>query len=203
MKQKALVLLFLVLHFEVKAQQKSISVSAGICLNGTGDSKGLIYSTEFTKYIKKSNYFWSTSFGGTIHGGSFPILYEYPTGVQNDGSVNYTIAGFQTSFFIGKNFLRKSSNELIFKIGSVIRYQSSSYWDVLNVLYQPITGLPFPVVVFENSTPRKTVAIGGSSQIGYTFIVANNFTLGVIGGFQFDTQGDNLSYLTVKFGKRF
>jgi hypothetical protein len=203
MKKLVLIITSLISLQIAKAQKNNISVSAGISLNGTGDTKGLIYSTEYSKYIKKSKFLWSTSFGGTIHDGSFPILYEYPTGVQNDGSVNYTIAGFQTAFYIGKNFLRNDSKEFIVKIGAVARYQSSSYWDVLNVLYPPLTGLPYPVVVFENSTPQKTVAIGVSSQIGYSVVISNNFTLGIIGGFQFDTQGDNLSYLTVKFGKRF
>jgi hypothetical protein len=76
---------------------------------------------------------------------------------------------------------------LFFKIGPVIRYQSSLYWDVLNVLYQPLTGLPYPVVVFENSTPRKTFAIGVSPMIGYAFHIGKGFNLGIVGGFQFDT----------------
>lgn len=203
MKHAVIALIVFFIFFKVDAQRKNISVSSGICFNGTGDTKGIIYSTEFSKYIKNSKFFWSTSFGGTIHSGSFPIFYEYPVGRMNDGSVNYTIAGLQASFHIGKNFLKSKDREFYFKIGPVIRYQSSSYWDVINVLYAPLTTLPFPVVVFQNSTPRNTIAIGASPMIAYVFPVGKSFNLGLVGGFQFDTQGDNLSYLTLKLGKRF
>lgn len=203
MKQ-SLFLLFLLLHFyKGNAQKQQISVSTGICFNGTGDSKGIIYSTEYSKYIKKSKYFWSASFGGTIHGGSYPIIYEYPVGKMNDGSVNYTIAGLQASFHIGKNFLNKKGKELYFKIGPVIRFQSSSYWDKMTVLYPAFTGLSYPVVLFENITPRRTIAIGASPIIGYSFPIGKGFNLGFAGSFQFDTQGDNLSSLVLKLGKNF
>ncbi len=203
MKQTFCLILYIVCCSGAFAQTKTISVSGGLCFNSTGDTKGLIYSTEYSQYIKKSKFFWSASFGGTIHDGSFPILYEYPAGRFNDGSVNYTIAGLQASFHIGKNFLSGKNNEFYFKIGPVIRYQSSSYYDAISVLYEPITGLPFPVVVFENTTPRRTIAIGGSPMIGYSFPVGKGFIAGITGGFQFDTQGDNLTSLSLKIGKRF
>jgi len=202
MKKLTLFLVSIAIYQTLFAQKNSISAIAGLCFNGTGDSKGLIYSTEFSKYFK-AKYFWSASFGGTIHDGSFPIFFEYPVGRMNDGSVNYTIAGFQSSFHIGKNFRSQSKNELYLKLGTVLRYQSSSYWDTFDVLYSPLTGLPFPVIVFDNSTPRETIAIGASIQIGYSYVLSNNYTIGLVGGFQFDTQGDNLSNLSIKFGKRF
>ena len=203
MKYSISTLMVFLFIFNVSAQQRNISISSGVCFNGSGDTRGIIYSTEYSRYIKDSKFFWSASFGGTIHSGSFPIFYEYPQGRMNDGSVNYTIAGLQASFHVGKNFLKTKDKEFFFKIGPVIRYQSSSYWDRITVLYEPLTSIPFPLVLFENTTPRNTIAIGASPMIGYVFPVGKSCTFGIVGGFQFDTQGDNLSYLTLQIGKRF
>lgn len=185
-----------------QGQKQQIQLSFGQSFNSTGDTRGLGFATEYNRYFKKKLN-WSASFGGTIHDGFFPILYEYPVGRQNDGSIRYTIAGFQVSSHLSYNFLNSTQHELLFRLGTVLRYQSSSYWDVVNVLYQPITGLPYPVVVFENTTPQKTVAIGGSTQIGYSYTINKKLSIGVLGGFQFDTQGDNISNLSVTIGRRF
>jgi hypothetical protein len=104
---------------------------------------------------------------------------------------------------VGYNFLNSTKSDLLFRIGAVLRYQSSSYWDEVNVLYEPLTGLPFPVVVFRNSSPQRTVAIGGTTQIKYSFTTKQNITLGMLAGFQFDTNGDNISHLSLTIGKRF
>lgn len=195
--------LFICLLFSqmANAQTKSIAVFGGICRNGTGDNNGMVYGTEFLKYIKKSSFFWSASFGGTIHDGSQPIFYKNETGNVTDMSVNYTIAGFQTIGHIGVKCFNANKHQLTFKTGPLIRYQSSSYWDILHLIYD--SGYPFPVVSFLNTTPRRTVALGLSTVLGYSYKLANDFSLGVDASFQFDTQEDNLRFLAFKFGKSF
>ena len=185
-----------------KAQNQQIQFSVGTSFNGSGDTKGLGFLTEYNKKFKKK-LSWSASLGGTIHDGSFDILYEYPIGQTRDGSVRYTIAGFQGASHLGYSMFRTQTHDLQFRLGTVIRYQSSSYWDVVNVLYEPITGLPYPVIVFENTTPQKTLAIGGSSQIVYNYTLKNRISIGILASFQFDTQGDNISQLLFTIGKRF
>jgi len=184
------------------AQKQQIQLSLGQSLNGSGDTRGIIFATEYIKYLKKKLN-WTSSLGGTIHDGFFPVFFEYPVGRTNDGSIRYTIAGFQVSSHLGYNFLKSSNHELCFRLGSVLRYQSSSYWDVVTVLYPPITSLPYPVVIFQNTTPQKTVAIGGSTQLAYSYLINKKLSLGMLAGFQFDTQGDNISNLSITIGRRF
>jgi hypothetical protein len=182
--------------------KRQIELIGGRSVHGSGDTRGLNFSVEYSKYFKK-RLNWSASIGGTIHDGVFPVLYEYPTGVQNDGSIRYTTAGLQVLTHLGYNFIKSRKNELLFRLGSVLRYQSSSYWDVVTVLYPPLTGLPYPVVVFENSTPQRTIAIGGTTQLKYSYTTKRNISIGILGGFQFDTNGDNISHLSLTIGKRF
>lgn len=182
--------------------KKQIELIAGRSVHGSGDSRGLNFSVEYSKYFKKKLN-WSASIGGTIHDGVFPVFYEYPTGVQNDGSIKYTTAGLQVMTHLGYNFFKSDNNELLFRLGSVLRYQSSSYWDEVAVLYPPLTNLPYPVVVFRNTTPQRTFAIGGTTQLKYSYTTKHKISLGILAGFQFDTNGDNISHLSLTIGKRF
>ncbi|MBY0476143.1 MAG: hypothetical protein K2Q24_00710 [Chitinophagaceae bacterium] len=141
--------------------------------------------------------------GSTIHDGNIPLLFEYPSGNAIDGSIRYTTAGFQTVFSFGYDFIKSDKNSLLFKIGVPLRYQSSSYYDNVIILYEPITSLPFPVIIFNNRTPQKTLAIGLSPQIAYNFIISNKIVIGLSGSFQFDTNGDNISSLSFTIGHRF
>ncbi|MBM3922000.1 MAG: hypothetical protein FJ340_02200 [Sphingomonadales bacterium] len=184
------------------AQKQQLQFALGTNFNGTGDTKGLGFLTEYNKKFKK-RLSWSVSLGGTINDGSFGILYEYPQGQQRDGSVRYTIAGFQGTSHLGFSVFSSNTGNLVFRLGSVIRYQSSSYWDIVNILYEPITGLPYPVIVFENTSPQKTLALGGSSQLSYSYTLKNRICLGILASFQFDTQGDTISQLLFTIGKRF
>lgn len=185
-----------------EAQKQQIQISFGQTYNGSGDTKGFTFATEYNKIFKKK-FSWSVSFGGTIDGGTFPLFFEYPIGQINDGSVNYTIAGFQVTSHLAYYFLNSPQHQIYFRLGALLRYQSSSYWDTFNVLYPPLTGLPYPVIVFENTTPPKTLAIGGTTQIGYAYTINKKISIGLLAGFQFDTQGDNISQLSLTLGRRF
>lgn len=187
---------------QVTIPKNQIELIAGRSVHGSGDSRGLNFSVEYSKYFKK-RLIWSASIGGTIHDGVFPLFYEYPSGVQNDGSIQYTTAGLQILTHLGYNFFNSAKNELLFRLGSVLRYQSSSYWDAVTVLYPPLTGLPYPVVVFENSLPQRTFAIGGTTQIKYSYTTKRKISFGMLAGFQFDTNGDNISHISLTIGKRF
>jgi len=66
-----------------------------------------------------------------------------------------------------------------------------------------LTGLSYPVVVFENSTPQRTFAVGGTTQFKYSYSTKKNVSFGMLAGFQFDSNGDNISHLSLTIGKRF
>jgi hypothetical protein len=116
---------------------------------------------------------------------------EFPTGGGGGGG----------STLIDK--LNDHIHELKLKLGVVFRYQSSSLYDDLSVFYPPITGLPVPVIVFNNTEPQKTYTAGISGQISYTYPLTNKISIGILGGYQFDTNGDNISQLSILTGFRF
>ena len=205
MKRMTLSILFFfpfVLFSQTKSPTDQIQVIAGRSTHGTGDMRGIIFITEYTKYFKK-HLFWTMALGGTIHDGSTPLIFDDQYGNAIDGSIRYTTAGVQTTSHLGYNFIRTSRHELGIKLGTLLRYQSSSYYDQVSVYYPLATRLPAPVISFENKTPQKTYAFGGSSQILYNYTVSKAISLGMQAGFQTDTNGDTITQAAFTIGKRF
>ena len=168
----------------------------------SGDIGGLMFSTEYSKYLKQ-RLSLSLGIGGTIHDGSSPLFFTDMNGNLVDGSIRFTVAGVQAHGLIGYNFLNNKIHELKLNLGVLFRYQSSSLYDVLTIYYPPITGLPIPVVVFNNVEPQRTYAAGIIGRISYSYLLNNNIIIGALAGYQFDTNGDNISQLLLGIGYRF
>ncbi|MFM7358144.1 MAG: hypothetical protein ACKO1T_06145 [Sediminibacterium sp.] len=201
MKYFSSLIVAIILFSQTNAQTKLLQFSAGSNLNGTGDSFGFSFFTEYSKKLKQK-LTWSNSLGGTINDGTlYSIFYQTTSGQVRDGSVRYTTAGFQAASHIGYSFITSQKHDFQFRLGSVLRYQSTSLPDAVSL--EPIPGVPFPVVVFQNLSPLRTLAVGGSGQLLYNYTMKNNICLGVLAGLQFDTQGDTISQLMFTIGKRF
>lgn len=164
--------------------------------------RGIIFITEYTNYFNK-HLSWAIALGGTIHDGSMPLFFSDQDGNSIDGSIRYTTAGVQTSSHLGYSFIRTSRHELAVKVGALLRYQSSSYYDQVGVYYPLATGFFIPVTTFENKTPQKTYAFGGSSQISYNYTISRAISFGIQAGFQTDTNGDTITQVAFTIGKRF
>ena len=201
MKYFSSLIVAIILFSQTNAQTKLLQFSAGTNFNGTGDSFGFSFFTEYSKKFKKK-LTWSASVGGTINDGFNFLLYEYPQGRQNDGSLRYTIAGFQAASHIGYSLIGTKVHDFQVRLGSVIRYQSASS-SIGSIYFPPVSGLPFPVTNIINYSPQRTLALGGSGQLVYNYTLKNNICLGVLAGLQFDTQGDTISQLMFTIGKRF
>ncbi len=184
------------------SQNKQIKLLAGRSFNGTGDINGFGFSVGYEKYFKKKVN-WSASIGSTIHDGQFPILYEYPEGNRVDGSIRYTTAGFQGIYALGYNFLKSNTNEFTIELGALLRYQSTSYYDNVVVLYPALTNLPYPVVLFRNRAPQKTFAVGAAPQISYNYSLSKKIRIGIAVSYQFDTNGDNIAQISLLVGRKF
>lgn len=197
----SLLVLSNLLFSQEKLLDKNIQIIIGRSLHSTGDMQGLSFATEYKSYFKK-RLTWAVAIGGTIHDGFEPVFYSQ-SGRQVDGSIRYTAAGFQLSGHLGFNFIKTIKHELQLRAGPLLRYQSSSYFDELQIIYPVGTGLPMPVNSFINRTPQKTYAVGGSLQLLYNYTFNNTINIGFLGGFQADTNGDNISQLSLTLGKRF
>jgi len=164
--------------------------------------RGVNFATEYENYFKKK-FSWTLALGGTIHDGFEPLYFKDQTGRPIDGSFRYTAAGLQITSHLCYSFIKSTRHEFQLRAGGLLRYQSSSYFDELAINYPAGTGYPIPVIYIENKTPQKTYAVGGSCQIIYNFTFTNKINVGILTGLQFDTNGDNISQLSLTLGKRF
>jgi hypothetical protein len=183
-------------------KERNISFSAGRSKHGTGDIRGLIFNTEYSRNLKQK-LSWIVGVGGTIHDGVIPNFFTSPNGTEIDGSIRYTTAGVQATNQIGYSFINTNENQLELKAGALLRYQSSSFYDDVTIYYPAATGLPIPVILFVNQTPQKSFAVGGCAQIFYTYSITPKIIIGALAGLQTDTNGDTITQLSLSIGRRF
>lgn len=202
MKKIVWVLIMSITVANAFSQNENIHIAVGRSFHGTGDFRGISFSTNYERFFKNKAFSGTYSFGGTIHDGDFPIYYNYPAGETTDGSIRYTTAGLQIGYYLGYNFIKKvDCAKLQFKIGGIARYQTSSYYDDVAVLYGALTNIPFPVVVIRNFTPSRTYAVGLNPQISFSHIAGKKYFFGIKGDFQFDTNEDNIASLSLMIGR--
>lgn len=204
--KKLILLLLLITSFSLFSQTKlpkqQFEIIAGRSTHGTGDLRGLIFISEYSKYFTKK-LSWTAALGGTIHDGSLPLFFNDPGSQSIDGSIRYTTAGVQTAGYLGYSFIRTNRHEVQVRAGALLRYQSSSYYNEVSVLYPLATGLAIPVNYFVNTTPQRTFAFGGSSELLYSYTFKKEISLGVLAGLQTDTNGDTITQTALTIGKRF
>lgn len=182
---------------------QQISVAIGTSKHGTGDMPGLVFNTSYSKKFKK-NLSWIVGIGGSIHDGQQPLYYTF-NGNEVDGSIRYTTAGLQLNAYLEYDLLKAGNHQFQLRLGPLLRYQSSSYYDALGIYYPASgSGFPFPLVEFNNSTPQRTFAAGGSAQAGYNYTISKmNLSPGISAGIQTDSNGDTITQLSLSLGKRF
>ncbi|MBL7760153.1 MAG: hypothetical protein JNK08_05595 [Sediminibacterium sp.] len=202
-----LLFLFLFIYTSVNAQKniqdlkKSVQLDIGFGKHGTGDINGLNINSEYKRFFSK-NLSISFGLGATLHGGAFPILYSDGNGNLIDASYRYTTGGLQLTSKVGISFIKSTINDFGLQVGPILRYQSSSYFDEINVLYPAATGLPTPVIAIINKSPQKTFSLGGIGQLYYNYTIKNNVFIGLSAAIQIDTNGDLINQLAVSCGLR-
>jgi len=204
---KIIILLFLLISSYLAGAQtlspkRQIQLIAGKNFHGTGDMRGISFQIDYEEYFRK-RISWIIGLGATIHDGSIPLFLDDPGNSPIDGSVRYTTAGFQIGSQLGYTLIQINKHEFQIRMGALVRYQSSSYYDEVSIYYPAGTGLPDPVIVFSNKTPQRTISLGGNAQIQYSYTLSNNISLGVLAGLQTDTNGDTLSQISLTVSKRF
>jgi hypothetical protein len=183
--------------------ERQLNFSIGRSKHGTGDMRGLIFNTEYSKRFK-NRLSWIAGIGGTIHDGVRPLFFTYPDGSEIDGSIRYTTAGLQGKSQIGYSLIKTNTLELQIRAGALLRYQTSSYYDGVSILYPAAgTGVPFPVIYFTNISPQRTFTVGGNAEIFYNYSITPKILIGVLAGLQTDTNGDTITQLSLSIGRRF
>ncbi len=173
----------------VRDKSLSICLSGGPSLASSGDMNGLYVSTTLSKRINKWSY--AIELSSTVHDKQNEILYKAPDGSLNDASVRSTTSGIQLNSLVGYSVIKDEKDDLTLALGAAIRYQTTSVYDDYFVLYPSITGLNYPVVLFNNSSPMRSFAIGPVLKGSYTYSISPKLGVALMAAFQFDTHGDN------------
>jgi hypothetical protein len=203
--RKFIGLMIMTICFEAAAQtneatnNKFISLTGGRSTHGTGDMKGVTQKVIFGKYFKKK-LFWFSSIGADIHDGKYLITSTQPDGKFSDNSFRYTSGAIQVAGGVGFSVLRSKKSELGVKIGGLLRYQSSSYFDQLLIIADPQR--PSPAIYIFNTSPQRTYAIGVGPELFFHQSIAGSIYGGLSTGFQIDTNGDVLTNISLSIGKQ-
>jgi hypothetical protein len=204
MKTLVLLLLFFstVACAQEKIHQTSVQLFFGRSLHATGDASGIEYGAIYSSDIGRRS-FWFAEVGGSIHDNDWPLFYTTRSGEQIDASIRYTTAGVQAVGGMGLKVLQKNRHEINFRLGALVRYQSSSYWDAIGVYYVPSSGMDFPVVSFANTSPKRTMGFGGRLSFSYAYTFNSKLFLSANGSTQLDSNGDAITAATLGIGKKF
>lgn len=201
-------LIILLSSFLVNAQDRlpgsAIRVVGGYSRHGSGDYKGIVFGTEYIKYYAK---LFSINYNirATInHGKDEIIVTNNIIGTRTDASVRYTTAGVQLGASGQYSLTRNSKHEFLISLGAFGRYQSASNGsDGYSIYYPQATGQPTVLIGYDNRTPQETFAAGGLLQFNYNFTFSNKIFIGLLPGFQTDTNGDAIVQAALTIGRRF
>ncbi|MBC7829755.1 MAG: hypothetical protein H7122_18570 [Chitinophagaceae bacterium] len=183
---------------------ESFQVVIGYSKHGSGDMKGIVFGTEYSRYLSNIfliNYNLRASINSDKH---TIIVNNTTTNTRTDASVRFTTAGVQLGVNVGLSLARHSKHEFLISLGGFGRYQSASNGSDGYSIYSPqATGLPVVLVGYDNHTPQETFSVGGLLQVHYNYTLRNKVYFGFIPGFQTDTNGDALPQVALSIGKRF
>jgi hypothetical protein len=202
-----IIALFFLAPLSSSAQKKNdrhLQMSAGYGLHGSGDLKGVVFGTEFTKY-KSEKLSLNYNLRAGIHFGKDKILLINQTaGTTTDQSIRYTTAGVQLGINAGLSPVRTLHHEIAIALGPFGRFQSASNGsDGYSLYYPNATGIPSVLVEYNNRTPQNTFALGGLLQLKYTYTTGKGLSFALSPGFQTDTNGDAIPQALLLVGKRF
>lgn len=180
---------------------KFVSISGGRSTHGTGDMAGVSQRITYGQYFRKK-LFWFSAIGADIHDGKFLSTTTQEDGSVLDHSFRYTSGAIQITGGAGWSFLRTRKSDLGVKVSGVLRYQSSSYFDQLAIIFDPQKIGPYPATFILNTSPQRTYAVGVGPEAFYQQTIFKSIFAGLSAGFQVDTNGDVLTNISLSIGKR-
>jgi hypothetical protein len=182
----------------------SLQIIGGYARHGSGDLNGVVFGTEYLKYYTTKfslnyNFRSSINYGKTVL-----IVNNAIDNRRTDASVRFTTAGIQIGVNAGLSLLRNSRNEIMTSLGVFGRFQSASNGSDGYQIYSPqSTDQPTILIGYDNKTPQQTLSVGAIFQVQYSYTFNNKIFVGLVGGYQVDTNGDTVPQLAIAIGKRF
>ncbi len=183
---------------------RAIQLTGGYARHGSGDYNGISFGAEYIRYPARRfslNYNFRASIN---HGKDEIIIEDNNTGITKDGSIRFTTAGVQAGVNAGFSFIRTAKHELLTSLGLFARYQSASNGtDGYRLYYPNTTGVPAVLVEYMNRTPQETASVGGIFQLQYNYTINNRISIGLLGGFQTDSNSDAIIQGGITIARRF
>jgi hypothetical protein len=184
-----------------ESSSRFISLSGGRSTHGTGDMKGVSQKVTYGKFFRKKLY-WFSAIGADIHDGEYFISTTQPDGRVLDHSFRYTSGAIQITGGAGWCFVKTNRTEAGINVGGFLRYQSSSYFDQLSIVFDPQRIGPYPATFILNTSPQRTYSVGAGPEAFYRQTIFKSIFAGLSAGFQVDTNGDVLTNISISVGKR-
>ena len=186
-----------------KLPGKAIEFVGGYSKHGSGDMNGIVFGGGYTRYLT-NKFSLNYNIKATINDGKEPIIVnDIPNGTRTDASVRFTTAGVQIGVNGGLSIIRNPRHEFMISVGGFGRYQSASNSsDGYSMYYPSATGLPLVLIGYDNKTPQETFSVGGIFQFQYNYTFKNKIYIGLLPGFQTDTNGDAIPQVALTIGRR-
>lgn len=181
----------------------AIQFVGGRSLHGSGDMMGIVFGTEYINFISK-RFSLNYSLRATINSSKDEYILTDPVaGTTTDNSVRFTTAGVQLGVSAGFSLLKNTRHDFKISFGPFGRYQSASNGsDGYSTYYPTRTGIQGILFEYQNKTPQETFAVGGLLQFQYDFTIGNKVYIGIVPGFQTDTNGDAIPQVALTIGRR-
>ncbi len=182
------------LHAQNAEKKIDLHVSLAQSTHGSGDMKGVSFSTGLSGSLSK--YFgWQADLTGTIHDHEFVTSFQPGTTIPAS-TFRYGTSGVQTSYLLTHNFTPKSKNSFSVKLGGLVRYQTSSFYNSLSIHSPaPGSGSDLAQLEIQNSSPARTISVGYMMQLSYAYAFNPKSKLELFAAFQNDTHGDAITHL--------
>lgn len=173
---------------------------AGYSKHGSGDMDGVVFGAEYSRNTDKRFFLTYQLRGGFNSSVDKVTFINTITGTVTDVSIRFNTGGVQIGMLGSINIIRSSKHKFQVGIGPFARYQSTSN-DGYGMYYPTTTGVPNVLYEFYNPNPQHTVSFGGIFQLQYQFYVSRKMFVGIMGGFQTDTNGDAIPQAGLIFGR--
>jgi hypothetical protein len=191
------------INAQTKLPGKAIQLVGGYSKHGSGDLRGIVFGADYITY-RSNKFSLDYNFKATINQGKESIILKNTvTGDRTDASIRFTTAGVQIGVNGGWSIIRNPRHELMISLGAFGRYQSASNGaDGYGIYLPTATGLPVVLIGYDNRTPQNTYSAGGIFQFHYNYTFKNKIYIGLVPGFQTDTNGDAIPQVALSVGRR-
>lgn len=191
---------FLLFAFTLFAQTETnkICIAAGPAMHGTGDFKGFMVSIAYEHELAK-RFGLSNRLTTTINYGRDQAFNSLFPGVSPQNRLmNFTTAGIQWNASGNYYLIAKRDSKLSAWAGTMLRFQSSSFPSMYSYT-QDQSIYPEPFYVIYDNKKQNTLSPGYSFGLNFKSRIAPKYFLGIGAGFQNDTNGDAITFVSLSF----